>query len=262
MRLLAGRDFYDHDTEGSAPVAIVSEAFARELFGEERALGRRIEFRRSSLEIVGIVSDTKFNAAREKSRRMLFIPYTQDPDHLFSLCVVIRTAVDPLPALATRIRDELRIVAHGLPVTRIDSLAEQLDRSLLVERSTAALANAFAILATALASIGLYGLVSFGVTRQIKEIGVRITLGATGGQIIIMVLRQIALITGTGVVLGIPLAMFVTRLSKTLLFGVRADDPMVLGGSAVLMVVVAVLAALPPAWRAAWTNPVVALRHE
>lgn len=261
MRILAGRDFNDHDTESSNAVGIVNVAFARELFGNENPIGRSFEFRRSSVEIIGVVSDTKFNTARENKRRMFFIPYTQDSDHLFSMCVVARITGNS-PGLTSRIRDEVRSAVSGLPVSKIDLLSEQLDQSLLFERLTAALATAFAMLAGGLACIGVYGVVAFSVARRTNEIGVRVALGATRADIMTMVLRQSMIIGAVGIAAGIPLSIALLRLSQTMLFGMRSDDPPIICAAALLMLIVAAIAGLLPARKAASSEPVVALRHE
>ncbi len=158
----------------------------------------------------------------DQNRRMFFIPYTQDAERLFSMCVVLRTANES-PALTARIRDEVRSAARGLPVTKIDTLAGQFDQSLFAERLTAALSAAFAVVAAALACMGVYGVIAFSVARRRSEIGVLMALGASRAELVAMVLLQSALLAAAGIAAGIPLALVVMRFSSAILFGVRIE---------------------------------------
>lgn len=183
MRLLAGRDFNERDTEASARVGIVNQAMARDLFGEENPAGKHFAFRRTDVDIVGVVSDSKFNTVRDSNRRMFYIPYRQDSAHLFALCVLVRTALPPA-ALAARIRQEIRSADRSLPVVKIDPVEDQINQSLLQERLIAALSSLFGMLAVALTCIGLYGVMSYTTARRTGELGVRIALGAMRGDIV------------------------------------------------------------------------------
>jgi predicted permease len=261
MRLLAGRDFNDHDTETSAPAGIVNQAMAHDLFGDDNPLGKHFVFRRTEVEIVGVVSDSKFNTVRDRNRRMFYIPYRQDSAHLFGLCVLVRTALQP-SALAARIREEIRSFDRSLPIAKIDSVEDQIDQSLLQERLIATLSSLFGVLAVALACIGLYGVMSYTTARRTGEIGVRIALGATRADIAEVVLRDALMLVFAGLATGVPGTVAAARFLSAHLFGVSPADPITMSVAAPVMIVVALLAGLVPAARACAIRPAAALRHE
>ena len=241
-------------------MGIINEALARSLFGNRRAVGRHFSFRRQSVEVVGVVSDGMYNTMREKRGwRMFYVPYLQDQAHLFSMCVVVRVA-NTTPALKVRIRDEIRSVEPNLPVLKINSISEQIDRSLLVERLVASISAFFGLAAVFLACLGLYGVVSYAAARRTNEIGVRMALGATRTDVVAMILRDSLLLALAGALIGIPAALAATRLVSSRLFGVSAADPVTFTAAAALMTAVAVLSGFLPARRAAQTDPAGTLR--
>ncbi len=260
MRMLNGRDFTARDNGTTPPVGVINEAMARGLFGDENPIGKRFTYRRSQVEIVGVVSGAKYNTLRDKSRRMFYIPYTQDIAHLFEMCIAARTAGNS-PALTARIRDEIRSVDQSLPVLKMNSIAEQIDQSLLQERFIALLASLFGTLALLLACLGLYGVLSYDTARRTSEIGIRMALGATRGEVLVMILQESLLLVLAGLSIGIPVTLAATRLISARLFGISPADPLTIVAATALMMTVAFFAGFLPARRAARVEPMSALWH-
>jgi len=215
----------------------------------------------SEIEIVGVVKDAKYNTPRERPTSMIYIPYRQDLSHLIEMCVAVRTAGN-LPGLTGRIRDEFRAIDPALPILSIDSMEQDVDKTLVQERIIAFLSAFFGALAVVLACIGLYGVMSYTATRRTSEIGVRLALGATKANVLVMVLKESLLLVIIGIAVGVPATLAATHGVESLLFGIRASDPATIGGAAMLMIAVAVAAAYVPARRASCVDPLVALRHE
>jgi predicted permease len=264
MRLLAGRDAGPQDTETSPRVALVNEAMAKHFFGDVNPIGKRFGFGRDLnqvIEIVGVVEDAKYFSARDADIPMVFLPYRQDIPHLYRMCVVVRTATDS-PELVARIRNELGAAVPGVPVTRVDSTADQFDRTLSDERLTAWLSGAFGVLAVALACIGLYGVMSYTVARRTREIGVRMALGESASSVVKRVLRECLVLVSAGAAIGIPASALATRWVQSMLFGVDATDPLLMVAAVALLVAVALVASFLPARRASRVNPNIALRTE
>ncbi len=264
VRRLLGRDFTAHDTETAQRVAIINETMARHYFGEQNPVGKHFGMRRDAgtpIEIVGVVRDAKYASLRDKQQRMIYIPYRQDLAHLFEMCVTVRLAGN-LPGLAGRIRDELRSIDRSLPILKIDAIEEQLNDSLVEERLVAVLSGFFALLAVLLACLGLYGVMSYMATRRTNEIGIRLALGASSGEVLGMVLRESMLLVASGIAIGVPVTIALTRLISARLFGVSASDPLTIALATSLLLAVAALAGFLPARRAAKVDPMVALRYE
>jgi predicted permease len=264
MHLELGRDFTERDTEKAPRVAIVNESFARYFFGAENPVGKRFGMRRDTgneIEIVGLVRDAKYNTAREKNFKMIYIPFRQDLGHLYSMCLTVRTTHES-PGLTARIRDELRSLDRSLPILGIESIEQQLDQSLVQERLIATLSGFFGALALLLASMGLYGVMSYIAARRTNEIGIRLALGATRSGVLWMALRETVLLVIVGIAIGVPAALAAGRLISTLLFGVSTSDPLTVGGAIALMIAVAISAGFVPARRASKVDPMVALRYE
>ncbi len=263
MPLLAGRDFTESDAEPSPKVMVINETMARFFFGGENPVGKRVGMSSDTgypYEIVGVVGDGKFGTPRDR-RGIWYVPYRQMIGLMRTMCVEVRVAGSPA-MMAAGIRKELRALDPNLPILRIDTIEEQLDDVLVQERLIAALAAGFAAIATLLACLGLYGVMSYMVANRTNEIGIRMALGAGRGDVLGMVLKESLALVLAGIVLGIPISLAAARLIASLLFGVSPGDPAVIGGVALLMIAVGTLAGFLPARRAACVDPLAALRHE
>ena len=263
MRLSAGRNFTEFDRENTPRVAIVNESMASHYFGRKDVVGMRFGMRRDTgneIEIVGVVTDAKYNTLRDADQSMIYLPYRQDTHYFGVMSLMVRSAAES-PGLLSRVRDELRGLYPTLPL-HIDSMEENVDKSIVQERLTAWLSGLFGTLAVFLACMGLYGVMSYVTERRTAEIGVRLALGATPRSMLSSVLRESLLLVAIGIALGVPTALAASHWIGSLLFGVQANDATTIAGASVLMIGVAVVAALLPARRAARVDPMVALRHE
>jgi predicted permease len=261
--LLRGRDFTEQDTEPSPRVAIINETTARFFFGDQNPIGKRIDDPGpdGESEIVGMVKDAKTGTPRD-DRGVIYRPYRQRERFLrTNWCVAVRATGEPT-ALTASIRRELRNIDPNLPVLRINTIKQQLDDILFQERLIASLSGFFGLLAVALASLGLYGVVSYTVARRTHEIGIRLALGATQADALRMILKESLALALAGVAIGVPVTLAATRLISSRLFGVGAADPLTIAAASALLLAVAAMAALLPARRAARVDPMTALRCE
>jgi len=260
--LLSGRDFTGGDDLESARVAVVNEAFARYFFGEDDPIGRRFSFGRDDTEvaIVGVAGNGKTMSLREEPERFLYLPYTQSAD-LGGVTFYVRASLEP-EALASRMREAVARVDSALPVTDLKTMNRQIEESLFVERMIAALSVAFGGLATLLAAVGLYGLLSYTVAARTRELGIRVALGAQRGGVLLMVLREVAILVALGIGIGLPAGFFFGRLVESELYGLSARDPLAIGLATIVLLLTAALAGYVPAARASRVDPMVALRYE
>ena len=266
MPLLAGRDFDDRDTPTSPKVAIINEAFARQLGLGAHPLGTR--FRREAtpsepeavFEIVGIVKDTKYRDIRESFTPIAFSSTSQDssPDPFAQ--ILIRSDA-PLADLTARLRGGTAKVSPEI-TTVYWALKAMIREKVLPERLMATLSGLFGLLAGLLAAVGLYGVVSYTVARRRNEIGIRMALGAERHDVLWMVLRETLWLVLVGVAIGLPCALAAARFASGLLFGLKAHDPATIGLASSVMIAVGVLAGYLPARRASRVDPMVALRYE
>jgi len=259
--LVAGRTFTTADFERSAkpkPI-VVNRTFAQTVFGSGDPLGRVLSesgSQTSDWQIIGVVGDTKYENIREAVRATVFTP------HQYRLSTfALRTEDDP-KALVSLVRDAVGRVNANFFIRRVMTQSEAIERTIYQERLVAALSALFGLLALALACIGLYGLVAFGVARRTHEIGVRMALGAQWHEILWLTARLGLVLTIAGTVLGLVVAAGVTRSLQSLLYGVKASDAMTYSGVAILLAFVAFLACWLPARRATRVDPLTALRHE
>jgi predicted permease len=263
--LIAGREFSDRDTLAAPKVAVVNEQWAKHFFGNQNAVGRHfasegVSSKTLDIEVVGVVKDTNYSSVRQKPPRVFFQPYRQSKD-VGSMWFYVRTALPPTQMFA-QLRRLMSTVDRDLPVENLRTLDDQVQRSVQSDRLVFQLAGAFAGLATILAMLGLYGVMAYSVTRRTREIGIRLALGAATGAIRTMVLREVMIIFGIGLVIGVPLSLGVARLAESQLFGVKSYDLPVIIGAVMALSLAAVAAGYIPARRATRINPVQALRYE
>ncbi len=274
--LLTGRDFDSRDvrfqaadSNANAPppytVAVVNESYAKHYFGDRGPIGRHIGFgtnpgTKTPIEIVGIVKDAKYTGVRDDIPRQVFFSFMEN-DFAGGGVIYVRTIGQPESALGS-IRQAMQQLDANIPMYNPRTLEAQADQSLLNERLIATLSTAFGVLATVLAVIGLYGVMAFTVARRTREIGVRMALGAVQGDVVWLVMREVVVLVGSGLVLGLAAAWGLNRLVGSQLYGVTANDPMTIAAAAAVLSAVALLAGYVPARRATRVNPVLALRYE
>ncbi len=276
--LLAGRDFGPQDERpapapASSPLpkpvpdappisAVINQAMARYFFGAENPLGKRFNLRGGGppMEIIGVVKDAKYETLREPTQRTYYLYYFQQPER-FGMTFQLRTsgAVAEYGATIQRLARELD---PQLQVIRLRTMTDVVNQSLVQERFTAQVASAFSLFALLLACVGLYGVMSYAVTRRTNEIGVRMALGARPVNVIRLVMWEVLLLVIAGAGLGLMAALATTRLVSTLLFGLTPTDPLTITLSTLLLIGVAALAGYLPARRASRVDPLVALRYE
>ncbi|HEX5227334.1 MAG TPA: FtsX-like permease family protein, partial [Bryobacteraceae bacterium] len=256
MTLLSGRDLRPGDT--GRRYAVINEAMVRRYFAGRNPLGQHFgdDYR---TEIVGVIRDARVNRVREEAAPMAYFPL--DGNAAYGESLEVRAAGDP-DSVATAVRKTINEVAPDLPIDRITPLALQVDRSLNPERMGAVVTTAFGILALSLACFGLYGVMSYAVSRRTSEIGVRMALGARPRNVLWNVLREALWLIVLGLAAGLPAVIFSARFTATLLYGIRPNDPATLGATIAILTTVAIFAAVWPAWRASRVSPLAALRHE
>jgi predicted permease len=263
--LLAGRKFDRRDDKGAPKVAIVNQKFVKRYIGNANPIGRHVGMGKDpgtklDIEIVGVVGDTKYENMREEVPYEMYIPYRQT-EFVNGMMAYVRTDSDP-SNFFTPLREVVRDVDAGVPMYDMRSLEQQMENSLVTERLLASLSTVFGALATLLAAIGLYGVMAFMVARRTREIGIRMALGAQGGSVIWLVMREVLILSAAGLALGLPAAWAVTRLVQAQLFGVKATDPLTMVVAVLGIASVAALSGYLPAHKATNIDPMVALRIE
>jgi predicted permease len=262
MPIVRGRDIAPGDRKGAARVAVVNETFARYFYGDQDPLGRRFgraRFKVADTEIVGVVRDGKSSSLREAPIRFVYLASAQAD--MGEMAFYVRTAGDP-EALLARIPQVVRRVDPALPVSAVRTMQQQIGKSLYVERMVAALSALFGLLATLLAALGLYGVMAYAVSLRTREIGIRMALGAARGDVLAMVLRDVALLAWLGVGLGLPGGYGLGRVIESQLFGLKALDPLTFAAATSALLLAALCAGYLPARRATRVDPLVALRAE
>jgi predicted permease len=261
--LIEGRDFNERDTLKTQRVAILSHTYARQLFGDASPIGRWIGYNAPpgdhTFLVVGETADALMNGPRNPAPAVAYLSLTQDPAPIGTIEVRARGNLDALPA---DLRTTLHSVAPSLPITEITPLALELQDGLTTEQLLARLTTCFGALALALAALGFYGLLSFRVARRTSEIGIRMALGATRGQVQSLFLRQTALILLAGILPGAALSLGLHGLLNRLIDGPKTADPWPLAIATLVLASTGLLATLIPARRAASVNPTEALRSE
>jgi putative ABC transport system permease protein len=264
--IVGGRDFNSHDTSTSTKVAIVSQSMAQKYFGASNPLGRHFRLQDANIptgpvEIVGIVKDAKYGSLRDEPSPFAFIPWSQGgaPGPLTGF--ELRTAAGAPTALISGVKSAIARVNPDVSI-EFKTLAVKVDDSIQRETLLATLSGFFGALALLLATIGLYGVLSYSMARRRIEIGIRMALGAEHSRILRMVLGEVAILIGIGLAIGFGAALATTRLVASFLYGLQPNDPWTLGGSAALLAMVAAIAGYLPARRASRLDPMTALREE
>jgi predicted permease len=261
--LIAGRTFSTSDTSTSLHVAILSQHMAKILFPSGNNIGRRYYIDtnqpQNGVEVIGIVKDVKTSDLTEDPRVIDYLPYTQ---YAWSFGNFQVRYTGNFATTATAVQQAIHSIDRALPITDVTTLDEQVSRSYTNQRLVAQLSTFFGLLAVFLSAIGMYGLMSYVVTRRTNEIGIRMALGAARSSISWIVMREIILLVTIGVSIGIPAAWAGDRLVANMLFGVKSDDPAALLVAVALLLIVAVSAGYFPARRAARVDPMEALRYE
>jgi predicted permease len=260
--ILEGRDFRQSDVAERPTVAIVNRRFAEHFFPGKSAIGKRLgrgggNNAKLTIEIIGVVADSLYEGPREGVRRQVFIPNWGRNSAAF----YVRTSTGSSSAFNV-IRNEVKQLDASMPVYEMKTLEAQLDETLLTDRLIALLSAGFGLLATLLASIGLYGVMAFVVARRRKELGIRLALGAQASLVIWLVMREVLLLLAIGLAVGVPAGMALGRYVAAQLYGIQPNDPWMAGSTVLLLALVSAAAGLIPAHRASRIDPIMALRCE
>ncbi|MFL6516162.1 MAG: ABC transporter permease [Chthoniobacterales bacterium] len=259
--ILAGRLFSNTDMDTAPKVAVVNESLARRYFGSVNgALGKRLTVWRDEKfprEIVGVVGDTKVGTLESENAPQIYVPHGQDSDWVF-MAMVVRTSGDPV-SLAPGVRREVLTLDKDQPVYNVRTMGEVVVNSIRTRRLSMLLFAAFAGAALLLAALGIYGVMAYSVTQRVREIGIRMALGAQAGDVLRMVVRQGMTLALFGVGIGLVAAFGMSRVLASLLFGTNPTDPATFAAISLLLVLVALIACYLPARRAARLDPIKAL---
>jgi predicted permease len=271
--LLEGRSFGSQDTETSAKVGIINAALAKEQFPNQNPIGKRfsddggnsdghgIKKDKEWITIVGVCGDTRYNNLRDEPPPQFFLPFVQQKAVAGSLNYLIQTRMQP-EAVVPALRKVVQRLDPDLPLTNVRTQEQQIQEDLQQERIFVTMTSGFGLLALALASVGIYGIMAYSVANRTNEIGIRLALGALPRQILGLVLREASWISMAGIVVGLGAALVLARLVKSMLYGLKPADPVSLAAGAALLIAVGLAASWIPARRAASVQPVEALRHE
>jgi predicted permease len=274
--LVRGRAFTEGDTANSARVVVINQAMAKKYWKDQDPIGAVIvigkglgpQFDDPPRQVIGIVGSVRETGLDAVDQGVLYIPQSQVPEGLTKLANgllplswAIRTAGDPL-AMRASVEREIRAVDGLMSTAHVRTMDRMVADSLLRQNFNMLLLTIFAVMALLLAAIGIYGLLSYSVEQRMQEIGVRVALGAAGRDVMKLIGLQGMKLAGVGIALGLAAAYAVTRVLATLLFGVKANDPVTFAGVAVLVALVAIAASVIPARRAAAVAPADALRHQ
>jgi predicted permease len=265
--VLTGREFTAADAEGAPKVVIVNETFVQKYLAGENPVGRTINIWGANWQIVGVSRDAKYTNLKETVPPTTYFPFRQRfyakfaKTHLGSAYFAVRTSQPPL-TLVSAARQAVAKINPGVPLAHLTTQEEVRNKNIGQERLLAMLCSALACLALLLSCVGLYGLMAYHVARRTNEIGVRMALGATRGQIARPILSESLQLAGAGVVTGVPVVLGASRLIASHLYGVSTYDPITFMSAAGVLLLVAALAAWLPAYRAARIDPIVALRSE
>jgi predicted permease len=263
--LLLGRAITLADDKVEPRPAVINQALAKQLFKDVNPIGKQFKYAdpgmqdHVSFEVVGLAKDARYHEIQSENPPTMYVPFSEDPERA---TFAIRTAITPAAAIA-QIRQAVAKVDRELPLVDVTTQEDQIRTEIGQYRMFAAFSTSFGVFAVIMACIGLYGIVSYSVTRSINEIGIRMALGATRSDILRLVMSGIFNVTAVGLATGIGVALALTRfIASWLLYGVSAYDPLTIGGAILLISAVSGLSAYLPARRAARVDPMVALRYE
>jgi predicted permease len=262
--LIAGRTFNASDTATSRKVAIVNQSLVRRFFPDRNPIGTTFEAgwnRPYLVQIVGVCADAKFNSLRDKPQPTAFLPFTQRAGGWTEPNFAIATSL-AVEAILPSLRDAVASVDRNVPVLDVRTQDEQIAASLQQPRIFADMTAAFGVLALMLASIGIYGIMAYSVSRRTSEIGIRMALGAERGRVLRMVVREASWMVAIGVIVGLGAALALGRLIGSMLYGLNSWDLATFATAGALLILVALAATWLPARRAAGLDPMKALRHE
>jgi len=263
--LLAGRVFNQHDISSAPRVSIISEAMARLYFPNQDPLGKQIAFGfpagngESMREIVGIVGNVRDVALGKNPGAMMYVPYAQAP--FWGANLVVKSTLST-SSVAAAIRQEVQRIDKDLPVTDVAKMPDLIDASVAQPRFRMFLLGLFAVMALVLAATGIFGVISYSVSRRTNEIGIRVALGASRNTILSMILRETLILTFAGLAVGLPCTLAASHLVGHMLFNVSANDPATIAAVAFSLAAVAAVAGYIPARRAVRIDPMAALRYE
>jgi predicted permease len=258
--LIAGRDFNEHDLYAAEPVVIVSATLARQVFEGRSPLGRRIKCgleRDEWMRVVGVVGDMRNDNPAVPPGPELYMSYRQHPYHANDLHIVVRAQAD----VSAAARKTIARIDPAIPV-KVSTLEQFHSDAVALPRFRTFLLIVFAGLAATLATAGVYAVMSYVAAQRQAEMGVRLALGATGGDVVSILVGRGAKLTAIGLACGLAMALVMGRLIESMLYGIRLEDPLAIGGAVLLLSGAALLAALIPALRASRVDPVLALREE
>jgi predicted permease len=260
MHMAAGRNFEAREIGSDAKIAIINETMARRYFKGRDPVGQRFGYDKpDELEIIGVVKDARVNTVREEVPPMVFFPLDSTPSYVGTMQV--RAAGDPALAGAA-IRRALNELEPRLPVSSVTTIATLAANTLRQERLVARLTTVVGVLALALASLGLYGLMAYAVKQRTAELGLRFALGAPRARVLWMVFRESLMLVGAGLLIGVPIVLVASRLLGPMLFDVNPNDPVVIAIAMMVLVAVGAWSGYLPAWRASRVDPLVALRED
>jgi predicted permease len=264
--IVAGRALRPTDTETSLKVAVVNRALAKQFFPNEDPIGKTFSTDdghdgRLIYQIVGICADARYASLRDEPPPIFYLTYRQTPDLTWGMTYAVRTRLSRRE-ITNSLKQAVQSVDRDLPLTDIRTQQEQIDAILQQERIFASLTVGFGILALILAIIGIYGVMSYSVARRTNEIGIRLALGARTRQVLSMVLIETSWLAAAGVLIGLVTAIALVRFVRSMLYGLKAFDPVSLVSATILLLCVSLLAGFIPARRAARVEPMEALRHE
>jgi predicted permease len=256
----AGRVFGPDDGVGAQDVMVLSEALARILFQKDSPLGQSVIFWGRPFQVVGVTADVADSGLGVQGRPTFYVPARQFPDS--SLRMVVRSAGEDPMALSSSVRASLKELDPDIALSSVQTMNARIGSTLSQPRFRTALVGSFALVGLLLAAFGLYGVLAYLVTRRQHEIGIRMAVGAKGSDVVALVVRHGMGMVGIGAALGLALGGGASVLLQGLLFDVSPGDPLTLGGASLVLLVVALLASLLPAWRAVKVSPLQALRAE